>query len=90
MEIDLSPDFGCYGNQFGGKLWIPFVTKMCVFINWAGHSVNTQSRVLNHILLEGTGCQHSHKACGNCIAVILISSDWENETKVLTLKYRIS
>ena len=40
--------------------------NVCIY-KMAGHSVNTTARVLNNILLEGAGHQHSDKVCGVCI-----------------------
>ena len=31
IGIDMSYDFGCYGQRFGGKLWIPQLPK-CAFL----------------------------------------------------------
>ena len=43
--------------------------QMCVFIKWPSTASNTihVARVLNHILLERAGHQHSDKMCGVCI-----------------------
>ena len=31
--VDRSRDFGCHGNQFGGKMCVTMVTKMGILLN---------------------------------------------------------
>ena len=53
-------DFGCYGNHFGGKFWIPYLQNVCIYkLGW--HSVNTIASVLNCISLE-RACHHGSLA----------------------------
>ena len=67
IEIDMSHDFGCYGNHLGGKLKFPSYQNVCIYkVGWC-----SITRVLSVISLERAGHRHSNKACGICIAAIL-------------------
>ena len=67
-EIDKSHDVGSMETILLGNYEFLCYQNVCIY-NIARHSVNTISRVLNHISPEREGYQHSDKVCGSCIDI---------------------
>ena len=50
--------------------------NLCIYkMTWG--RINTIARVLNHILLESAGNQHSDEVCGVCITLWELSYGWK-------------
>ena len=63
--VDISHDFGCYGNHFGGTLCVTIVTKIRIFINWLSKA---QSRVRH--------CMIHHWQAG---VLLILMGNWQLE-----------